>query len=90
MLDHFHADMTGLLLSVYVNDIRPYGEIVADTDDNILTFREKQLTCSAGYINAGVYLFDQTIAEAFLKDADSFLNRAGCLSECPWSLYTTS
>ena len=72
MLDHFHGDMTGLLLSVYVNDIRPYGEIVADTDGKILTFREKQLTCSAGYINAGVYLFDETIAEAFPKDTDSF------------------
>ena len=87
MLDHFHADMTGLLLSVYVNDIRPYGEIVADTDDKILTFREKQLTCSAGYINAGVYLFNQTIAEAFPKDADSFSIERDVFPNVP-GLYT--
>ena len=47
-------------------------------DDKILTFREKQLTCSAGYINAGVYLFDETIAEVFPKDTDSFSIKTGC------------
>ena len=72
MLDYFRREMTGLLLSVHVNDIRPYGEIVADADGKILTFREKQLTCSAGYINGGVYLFDETIAEAFPKDRNNF------------------
>lgn len=72
MLDYFRREMTGLLLSVYVNDMRPYGEIVADADGKILTFREKQLICSAGYINGGVYLFGETIAEAFPKDRDNF------------------
>ena len=87
MLDHFHTDMTGLLLSVYVNDIRPYGEIVADTDDKILIFREKQLTCSAGYINAGVYLFDETIAQAFPKDTNSFSIERDVFPNVP-GLYT--
>ena len=72
MLDDFRREMTGLLLSVYVDDMRPYGGIVANADGKILTFREKQLTCSAGYINGGVYLFDKTIAEAFPKGRDSF------------------
>ena len=72
MLDRFHGDMTGLLLSVHVDDRRPYGEIVADIDGKILTFREKQSICSAGYINAGVYLFNETIAETFPKDKESF------------------
>ena len=72
MLDRFHGDMTGLLLSVHVDDMRPYGEIVADIDGKILTFHEKQLAYSPGYINGGVYLFDETIAEAFPKDRDNF------------------
>lgn len=72
MLNYFHRDMTGLLLSVYVDDMRPYGQIVSDRNGKILSFCEKQLTRSAGYINGGVYLFDETIAEAFPKDTDSF------------------
>ena len=72
MSDRFHGDMTGLLLSVHVDDMRPYGEIVADADGKILTFREKQLACSAGYINGGVYLFNETITDTFPKDRDSF------------------
>ena len=64
--------MTGALLSVHVDDTRPYGQIVSDRNGKIITFCEKQLTCSAGYINGGVYLFDETIAKAFPKDSDSF------------------
>ena len=72
MLNYFRRDMTGVLLSVYVDDMRPYGEIVANADGKILTFREKQSTRSAGHINGGVYLFDEAIAETFPKDRDSF------------------
>ncbi|MDE0397175.1 MAG: sugar phosphate nucleotidyltransferase [Candidatus Poribacteria bacterium] len=72
MLDRFHQGMTGVLLSVHVPDIRPYGEIVSDNDGKILAFREKQPTCSAGYINSGVYLFNATIADAFPKGQETF------------------
>ena len=65
MLSRFYQDMTGLLLSICVSDIRPYGEIVSDSEGRITAFREKQSTCRAGYINSGVYLFNQTIANAF-------------------------
>ena len=65
MLARFHQGMTGVLLSVYVTDIRPYGEIVSDSDGKIQTFREKQRTCRTGYVNGGVYLFDRSIADAF-------------------------
>ena len=67
MLDRFHQGITGVLLSVHAPDIRPYGEIVSDGDGKILAFREKQSTCRAGYVNGGVYLFDQGIADAFPK-----------------------
>ena len=69
MLDRFHGDMMGLLLSIYVDDVRPYGQIVSDESGKIITFREKQSVDSAGYINGGVYLFDETIAAAFPKGA---------------------
>ena len=72
MLSKFYHNMTGLLLSVHVPDIRPYGEIVSDNDGKITAFREKQTTCRTGYINSGVYLFNQTIANAFPTDRDSF------------------
>ena len=72
MLDRFHPSMAGVLLSVHVPDIRPYGEIVSDSDGKILAFREKQPTCSAGYINGGVYLFNETIAAAFPKGQETF------------------
>ena len=72
MLDRFDPSMAGVLLSVHVPDIRPYGEIVSDSDGKILAFREKQPTCSAGYINGGVYLFNATIADAFPKEQETF------------------
>ena len=72
MLDRFHQGMAGVLLSVHVPDIRPYGEIVSDSDGKIQAFREKQSTCRAGYVNGGVYLFDQGIADAFPKGQETF------------------
>ena len=72
MLARFHGGMTGLLLSVYVDDVRPYGQIVSDDSGKIVTFCEKQSVYSAGYINGGVYLFDGTIANAFPEDREHF------------------
>ena len=72
MLDRFHQGMAGVLLSVHVPDIRPYGEIVSDCDGKIQAFREKQSTRCAGYINSGVYLFNRSIAEAFPSDRENF------------------
>ena len=72
MLDRFHEEMAGVLLSVHVPDIRPYGEIVSDDNGKIQAFREKQPTCRAGYINSGVYLFNQSIADAFPNGQETF------------------
>ena len=72
MLDRFQQRMAGILLSVHVPDIRPYGEIVSDSNGKIQAFREKQPIYCAGYINGGVYLFDQSIADAFPRDQESF------------------
>ncbi len=72
MLERFHRKMAGLLLSVQVDDIRPYGEIAFDSTGKITAFREKQPNHQAGYINSGIYLFSQTIADAFPKDQENF------------------
>ena len=72
MLNRFHQGMAGVLLSVHVPDIRPYGEIVSDGDGKILAFREKQPIHRAGYVNGAVYLFDQSIADAFPKGQENF------------------
>ena len=72
MLNRFRGNMTGLLLSARVEDIRPYGQIVSDADGRIQTFCEKQPACRAGYINGGVYLFNGTITAAFPKDRERF------------------
>lgn len=72
MLAGFHQGMVGLLMSVRVDDIRPYGEIVSDNDERVTAFREKQSVCREGYINSGVYLFNETISGAFPRDRDNF------------------
>jgi D-glycero-alpha-D-manno-heptose 1-phosphate guanylyltransferase len=72
MLGNCYPDAAGLLLSIRVSDTRPYGEIVANSEGRITAFREKQPICRAGCINSGVYLFNQTIADAFPTEQDSF------------------
>lgn len=72
MLAQFKQRMAGVLLSVHVSDIRPYGEIVSDGAGKIQAFREKQSICRAGYINSGIYLFNRSIAEAFPSDRENF------------------
>ncbi|MDE0084916.1 MAG: sugar phosphate nucleotidyltransferase [Candidatus Poribacteria bacterium] len=65
MVSTFRADMAGLLLSVWVDDSRPYGEILSSDTGRITAFLEKPATYQSGYINAGVYLFNSKIAQAF-------------------------
>lgn len=72
MVRRFHRSMAGLLLSVRIADIRPYGEIVSDSDGKVTAFREKQPVCRAGYINSGVYLFSEAITQTFPKDQERF------------------
>lgn len=71
MVSAFREDMAGLLLSVWVDDTRPYGEIISSDTGQITAFLEKPTTYQSGYINAGVYLFNSKIAQAF-PDSDVF------------------
>lgn len=57
---------TGVLLGVRVDDISAYGEILAD-GDRVLSFVEKRPETREGIINAGVYLFRESIRAYFPK-----------------------
>ncbi len=72
MLSRFCEGMEGLLLSVHVPDIRPYGEIVCDKDGKVRGFHEKQSACRAGYVNGAIYLFDRGIGEVFPQGQEVF------------------
>jgi NDP-sugar pyrophosphorylase family protein len=72
MLAQFRKGMMGVLLSVHVPDIRPYGEIMSDSDGKIQAFREKQPIYRPGHVNGAIYLFDQSIANAFPKGQEVF------------------
>jgi D-glycero-alpha-D-manno-heptose 1-phosphate guanylyltransferase len=71
MLGRLRPEVDGTLLGVLVEDISTYGEIASDNRDKITAFREKQPIQRPGYINAGVYLFNQSIANYF-PDGDVF------------------
>lgn len=71
MVSTFREDMEGLLMAVWVDDTRPYGEIISSDTGQITAFLEKPITYQSGYINAGVYLFDSKIARWF-PDSDVF------------------
>ena len=68
MVSTFRENMEGLLLGVWVEDTRPYGEISASDTGQITAFLEKPAARRSGYINAGVHLFNRTIAHKFPKN----------------------
>lgn len=67
MLSELRPEMDGLLLGISVQDLTSYGEIVSDEHGRITEFREKQQDARPGCANAAVFLFNQSIIEAFPK-----------------------
>ena len=61
----------GLLLSTFTDDVRDFGEIISDQNGRIIAFKEKQNKMKSGYINGGIYLFDQSVRSSF-PDQDTF------------------
>lgn len=68
MLNNLRPEMDGILLGIAVPDLTSYGEIVSDTQGRITEFREKQQVARPGCANAAVFLFNQSITEAFPKE----------------------
>lgn len=67
MLSQLRPEMDGLLLGISVPDLTSYGEIVSDAQGRITEFREKQQVARPGCANAAVFLFNQSIIDAFPK-----------------------
>ena len=67
MVSTFRENMEGLLLGVWVDDTRPYGEIISSDTGQVTAFLEKPTVLRRGYINAGVYLFNNAITHRFPK-----------------------
>ncbi len=67
MVVTFRENMDGVLMAVWVDDTRPYGQILSTETGRVTAFLEKPTALQSGYINAGVYLFNNTIAHGFPK-----------------------
>ena len=65
MLKKFTQKMEGMILATPMEDVRDFGEIVSNSEGAITTFKEKQEPKRSGYINGGVYLFNQSIENHF-------------------------
>ena len=68
MLMKLRPEMDGLLLGISVSDLTSYGEIVSDAQGRITEFREKQQVARPGCANGAVFLFNQSIINAFPKE----------------------
>ena len=68
MLCQLRPEMDGLLLGIPVPALTSYGEIVSDEQERITEFREKQQAARPGCANGAVFLFNQSIIEAFPKN----------------------
>jgi D-glycero-alpha-D-manno-heptose 1-phosphate guanylyltransferase len=51
------------LMLAKMNDTSRYGTVEIDVDGRVTGFVEKRLECTAGYINAGVYLLRRSMLE---------------------------
>jgi D-glycero-alpha-D-manno-heptose 1-phosphate guanylyltransferase len=56
----------------FVEETSRYGTIELDATKRIVTFQEKQPGKGAGFINAGIYLFDRKLFHRSLPEAFSF------------------
>ncbi len=51
------------LILTRVNDVRRFGQVVADNDGRILRFEEKNNNSGPGWINAGMYMINKKLIE---------------------------
>ena len=57
-----------------VTDSRDYGRVVIDKEGKILNFKEKEES-SEGYVNAGIYCFDQKVFDLMPQESKFSLER---------------
>ncbi|OGV65345.1 MAG: hypothetical protein A2283_05885 [Lentisphaerae bacterium RIFOXYA12_FULL_48_11] len=71
--DDNHAAAT--MTVVEVDDTSRFGRVIIDKDGRIVSFLEKNSDDAAGYINAGVYVFQKTLFDDVVKDIPISLER---------------
>lgn len=62
---NLRAESEGIILSAKVDDVSAYGTLEFNQENRLLQFIEKTGKQESGYINGGVYIFNQRIWELF-------------------------
>lgn len=63
------------IAATQVPDSAPYGQLVLAADDTIIIFCEKGESAGAGYVNAGIYLFEQAALKLLPATTPNSLER---------------
>ena len=61
---YFKFKPLAVLFLTYLSDTRRYGQVEVDAKDRVVKFEEKGARPDAGWINAGVYLFNRQLIES--------------------------
>lgn len=67
MAHHLRPESDGIIYGARVEDAFPYGTLVFDEHNHLLAFKEKEGKREHGYINGGLYMFNQRVADYFPK-----------------------
>jgi len=68
---HHSCDCVLTMVLVEVEDTARYGRVLLDEHNHVVGFNEKGIP-GVGLINAGMYLFESSLINSFLKDIFSF------------------
>jgi len=71
----------------HVPDTGRYGAVELDSADRIVQFREKSVSESPGYINAGIYLFEAAVLDLIPPQGSVSMERIVLPALCPNELY---
>jgi len=62
------ATMRVGMVTAWQDDCRRYGQVEIGGDDQVLAFKEKSATVGVGWINAGIYLIEQSLLAGFTTE----------------------
>lgn len=75
------------LALAYVNDVGRYGRVQIEADDRITSFSEKESAAGAGWINAGIYLFERELIQVLPSNMALSLEREALPMWIPEGVY---
>lgn len=65
MLRSLRSESDGVIFGAKVEDASNYGTLYFDKNNRLLEFKEKEGLAQPGYINGGIYLFNQSALKYF-------------------------